>query len=110
MKVDACVADCLCRSLVYRIFVSVSHGLWRLSARKFVGIPTILLSDLFSNVISPRGRRYRLIDSDADSLTFVVDTFALHLNAPMPRSAVRLFEMSLENALNEFLGKSKLFF
>jgi len=87
------------------MYVSVFHGLWRLSARKFVGIPAEILSELFSSVISPRGRPYRLVDSASDSLTFVADTFAVLLNAPMPRSAVRMFELSLENALKPLLGE-----
>jgi len=106
-NVSKCAIKRSDRSLVHRTYISVSYGAhWKLSARSFGGVPADIAAELFANVTSRQGRRYELISTDDQSLTFLASTFTVLLNGPMSPSGVGMFEKSLENALRPLLGQS----
>ena len=96
---------------MHRMYVSVSRGGWRVSARSVVGLTPEVARELFANISSPRGRLYQLLPPPAatDSLTFVADTFSVLLDRPIPWVTVPAFELSLETAVTPFLGESGVF-
>jgi len=89
------------------MFLSVSAGLWKLSARTSLGVDAKTLTDWLENVTSPQGDRYTYLPPTATDrgLTFVAYTSAVLLNRPMPPSAIGLFETSLADALKPLLGQ-----